>query len=148
MELQIADIATNERKLLKGFKVLGIFPFYLSYIKTRTHIKLCRIKASLRLRIGKIQFSTKDFYDAKLQENVLPYIEDYCVTALCNERPFTWFFRMVLKRKLRQCGHYHILNLYMTIQSLDQPAFFLTYWKLITMKENILLKEETPSSEE
>jgi len=85
-----------------------------------------------------------DFYDSLLQEKVMPLVNHYCVIALTNNRGFRWFFKLILKRKIKQCGHYHILNLYFTIHKLNEPAFFLTYWKLIKQKDNTLLKEERP----
>lgn len=146
MKLQIADIATDEKKKLHGFKILGIFPFYLRYIKTGTHIQLCRIKEQIH-QSSPDEPKISDFNDSKLQEKVIPLVISYCVTALANNRAFTWFFKFLLKRKVSNCGHFHILNLYLTIQKLNEPAFFFTYWKLIKMKENMLLKEEKPSLE-
>ncbi len=147
MKLEIADIATDEKKRLRGFKILGVFPFYLRYIKTGTHIQLCKIKELIH-QISPDEPNTADFNDSKLQEKINPLITTYCVTALANNRPFTWFYRILLRRKLKQCGHFHILNLYLTIHKLDNPGFFFGYWKLIKMKENTLLKEQKPSLEE
>lgn len=145
LSLQLADIATNEKKLLKGFKVLGVFPFYLRYIRTDTHIQLCKIKEQLRQH-KKEQLELSDFYDSEFQENIVPLINNYCVTALVNNRRFSKVFRYLLGRKIKACGHYHILNLYLTIAKLNEPAFFFSYWKLMTMAENTLLKEAEQSS--
>ena len=144
MKLEIADIATDEKKRLRGFKVLGVFPFYLRYIRTGTHIQLCKIKEQIKL-IAPDEPKISDFNDFKLQKKILPLVNTYCITALANNRAFTWFFKLLLKRKIATCGHFHILNLYLTIQKLNEPAFFFSYWKLIKMNENTLLKEEKPS---
>ena len=140
MKLQIADIATNERKKLEGFKVFGVFPFYLRVIKTGTHIRLCRIKEQIQ-QISESDPKNSDFYDSKLQEKLIPLINKYCVTALVNNRFAGWFFRIVLNSKIKNCGHSHILNLYMTIMKLDEPAFFLTYWNWINQVDHTLLRE-------
>lgn len=139
MKLEIADIAINEKHKLNGFRVLGIFPFYLKYIRTDTHIELSKIKEQIQ-QITK-EPKTNDFYDSKIQEKATPLINKYCVVALVNRRMFGWFFRFLLNRKIKACSHQHILNLYSTILSLDQPAFFLSYWKNLNQKDNTLLSE-------
>jgi len=144
MELELgelANVATNEKKLLKGFRVLGVFPFYLRYIRTDTHIQLCRIREKIhRIYDGEIQI--ENFYDSELQAKLVPLINEYCCTALVNNRTLAFLYRFLISNKLKTCGHYHILNLYITIIRLNEPAFFLSYWKLIRMKsENIRLKE-------
>jgi len=144
MQLEIADIATNEKKRLSGFKVLGVFPFYLRYINVGTHIQLCKIREQIN-RIAKEDPKLSDFYNADLQEQIVPFLIEYCLTALINRRSFSWFFRYFLRRKLEKCGHYHILNLYITIHKLDEPAFFLSYWNLMKQTDNTLLKAEKPS---
>ena len=144
MKLEIANIATDEKKKLQGFKVLGVFPFYLRYIRTGTHVQLCRIKEEIAL-LTKEDPKVSDFHDSKLQEKLVPLVNDYCVTALANNRGFTWLFRLLLMYKIKKCSHYHILNLYFTISKLNEPAFFLTYWKLILQKDSTLLKEAEPS---
>jgi hypothetical protein len=143
MRSEIADIATNEAKLLKGFKVLGVFPFYLKYIRVSTHVKLCKIREKISVYKG--TGKEEDFYNADLQAKIMPLVQDYCLTALLNDRPFKFLFRRFLNKKLNQCGHYHIFSLFLTIQKLDEPAFFLAYWNLITRKDNTLLKADEPS---
>jgi hypothetical protein len=140
MQLEIADIATNEKKKLQGFKVGGIFPFYLKYIRTGVHIKLCKIQEQIH-RISPNEPTINDFYNSEIQEKAIPLINKYCVTALVNDRPFAWFFRKLLYMKIKTCGHFHILNLYVTIRKLNEPAFFLSYWQLIKQTDNTLLKE-------
>lgn len=143
MKLELADISTNESHKLNGFKVFGIFPFYLKYIRTDTHIKLSKIKEQIR----EIQNEPKesDFENSEIQEKAIPLINDYCVTGLLNNRLLSPFLRIFLKSKIKKCSHLHILNLYVTIQKLDNPAFFFSYWKLILQKDNTLLSEEKQS---
>jgi hypothetical protein len=145
MELQLAGIATNEKMKLDGFKVLGVFPFYLRFINTGTHIRLCAIKDKILTELGEVEPRISDFENTDLQKRVIPLINEFIVTALVNDRMFSWAFRALLNRKIKKCGHYHILNLYTTIVKLDEPAFFLTYWRWMTKKENTLLREVKPS---
>lgn len=139
MQLELANIATDEKKRLQGFRVLGIFPFYLRFISTGTHITLCGIKTRIQSLTDEPKIS--DFNDLELQTKLVPLLNDYIVTALVNKRKFGWFFRWVLMNKIKRCGHFHILNLYATIQKFNEPAFFLSYWKSINQKDNTLLKE-------
>jgi hypothetical protein len=144
MKIELADIATNEKRKLNGFRVLGVFPFYLKYITTGTHIKLCKIREQIQSIVdGDPEIN--DFYDYKIQSKSVPLINEYVVTALVNSRWAGWIYKFFLKRKLKRCGQSHILNLFITIQQLDEPAFFFSYWKLINQKDHTLLKEVKPS---
>lgn len=145
MELDLANIAINEKKRLKGFKVVRIFPYYLRYITTGTHIQLCAIKAEILLLTKGKEPSRDDFYNPELQASIMPLINKYIVVGLVNRRPCKWFFQFLLNKKIKRCGHNHILNLFLTLHKLNEPAFFLSYWNLITQVDNTLLKEQTPS---
>ncbi len=146
MKLELADLVTNEKSKLNGFKVLGVFPFYLRYIRADVHIRLCAIKEMMSvLKDGEPESS--DFYDSKLQSELIPLLNQYIVTALINKRFMGWFIKILLCRKVEGCGHTHLMNLYLTIRKLDDPAFFLIYWKLIKMPDSTLLKEVEPSLE-
>ena len=141
MQQELADITTNEATLLKGFKVLGVFPFYLKYIKVSTHIKLCKIKDQI-LKQSPEKMEVQDFFSAGIQAKIMPLVLQYCLIGLLNDRAGKWLFYWFVKRRLNQCGHYHILNIFLMLQKLNEPAFFLTYWTLIKKMDNILLKEE------
>lgn len=139
MKEDLADITINEKHELKGFKVLGVFPFYLTYIRTDTHIQLSKLRS-------KIQEITKepkinDFYDPEIQQKALPLINEYILLALLNNRKLSWFFRFPLMQKIKSCSHKQLLGLYLTIQKMDEPAFFLAYWKLLNLKDNTILSE-------
>lgn len=139
MELQLADISTNEKHKLNGFKVLGIFPFYLKFIRTDTHIQLARIRAEIQKITKEPKIS--DFQNIDIQSKAIPLINEYCVKALLNNRNYGWFLRIFILRKIKGCSHKHIENLYVTIHKLDEPAFFLSYWKDLNRKDNTLLSE-------
>lgn len=141
MKLQLADIATNEKRKLHGFKVLGIFPYHLTYITTKTHIRLCRIQEEIQQITKGENLTNGDFYDHKIQKVAVPLINNYIVTGLLNDRSFSFIFKPFLQRKIAKCGHRHILNLYATISELEDPAFFLGYWKLLNRKDGTILKE-------
>ena len=141
MKIELANIVTGEKSLLKGFKVLGLLPFYLTYINVKTHVRLCKIKAQIQA-LTKNPPTPQDFYDVGIQEKLQPLIVEYCTTALLNDREFSFFIRFFLVRKLNKCGHSHIWNLFFTIQKFDEPAFFLSYWNALLKVDNTLIKEE------
>jgi hypothetical protein len=145
MKEQLANIVLNEKHLLQGFKVGGVFPFYLKYIRTDTHIELCKIREQINAAAEGTAPTVADFYNPKLQEQVSPLILDYCKIALLNNRRFKTIIGWFLERKLKTCGQNHILNLYVTIQKLNEPAFFLAYWNLIRQNQSTLLKEDAQS---
>lgn len=140
-KLELADIATNEKKLLRGFKVLGVFPFYLRYITTRTHVQLCKIQEQIA-HVAPEKVTNLEYNDYKLMSELTPFLIEYALIGLLNSRNFSFFLRPLLKQKLKKCGHYHLLNLYMTIYNFDNPTFFLSYWPLIRQKKSTLLKED------
>ena len=145
---QLANIAADESHVLNGFKVLGCIPFHLKYITVRTHIILCKIRSRLQqLKEGEEEIKSNDFYDADLQQKILPLVEEYCMTGLLNNRKLSFLFIPFLRAKLRRCSHSQIWNIYMTIFKLNEPAFFLSYWKLIMTVDNTLLKEAEQSSD-
>lgn len=146
MKQDIANVVTKARLRLNGFKVLGAFPFHLSYITTNTHIKLCAIREQIRLASPE-QPKADDFYNAKLMAALKPLVEDYCVTALLNSRVLSFLMKPFLKYKISRCGHQHLWNVYMTVYKLNEPAFFLSYWNQMIQVDNTLLKEVTTSLE-
>lgn len=144
MKLELADIATNESQKLSGFKVLGVIPFHLKYITTRTHIRLCKIRAQIQELKKDSEPMVDDFNNPELQEKIMPLMYEYCVVGLLNDRAFKTLLRPFLMAKIKRCSHKQIWNLYFTIAKLNEPAFFLSWWKMMMMKDNTLLKEATP----
>lgn len=144
MKQQLADIVTNEKYRLNGFKVLGVFPFHLRYIRTDTHIQLCKIRDKME-KITDEEPSLSHFYDVEVQEQMLPLMIDYCLTGLLNNRRGGIFLKWFLRKKIERCSHSHLFNIFIHIQKLNEPAFFLTYWKLLKQPTNTLLREEKQS---
>lgn len=140
MKEELAHIAIDKKQRISGFKVLGVFPFYLKYIRVDTHIELCVIKESINALTEK-EPDIVDFWDAKLMREATPLLIQYCLTALLNNRRFSRLYTPILLRKLKACSHYHLFTLYNVIFSLNEPAFFLAYWKPLRTVESTILKE-------
>ena len=140
MKEKIAAAATDKKELLQGFKILGLFPFYVKLVSVKTHVKLCVIKEKIQ-DLKKDKPKNSDFYNAELQSKLIPLINKYIATALINSRPLGFLFKPFMKHKINECSHSEILHLYKKILELDEPAFFLAYWKHLMTQDHTLLKE-------
>jgi hypothetical protein len=148
MKEQLADIILNEKHELRGFKVGGLIPFFLTPIRVSTHIALCKTQTQIRAGIGNRDGKLEDFYNLDIMKKATPLILRYCEIGLLNNRPFSFVLQFLLRRKLRSCSHKQLFNLFMTIHKLNEPAFFLAYWTQLTKKEHTISKEEKQSSVE
>ena len=144
MKKSLVDIISDKKFELKGFKVFGFIPVYLSFIQTRTHIKLCGIRDEIE-KLSEGEPKVEDFYDKELQKKFVPLLVEYLVIALINESKFLSIFKRALRKKLSKCGYAHLMNLFLAIQQKNEPAFFFTCWKLMKTKDNTLLREEKQS---
>jgi len=140
---RLSDIATDTKEELKGFKVLGIFPFYLNYIRTKTQIKLCGIKDKIQKIQGNKEADINDFYNYELRLKTEPLLNDYITVALINSRLFGFILKPILKIKVKECSHRQKFLLYSKILELSDPSFFLGYWKNLMIKDHTILKEES-----
>lgn len=157
MELQLADIATNEKHLLKGFKVLGVFPFYLNYIRVDTQIQLSKIQTQIE-KVSEKKASIDDFSNSEIQEKFVPLFKNFCLTGLINfkdrdrenrqeysrisEWAFNKFVVKKLTKKINECGYKQLYSLYAMIRKLNDPSFFLACWSDLKRKENTKLSVE------
>lgn len=154
MKLELANIATNEKHKLKGFKTLGLFPFFLSYIRVDTQIQLSAIQNDIE-KISNKEPSIDDFNNLEIQSKFVPLFKKYCLTALVNRRNENlkgvkkWIFdKFILSKlisKIDECGYKQLFSLYSMIRQLNEPAFFLACWKDLKRKETVILSEEKQS---
>lgn len=154
MKLELADIATNEKHKLKGFKTLGLFPFFLSYIRVDTQIQLAAIQNEIE-KISEKEASIDDFNNVEIQTKFAPLFKKYCLTGLINRRNedlkviYKWLYNKFIYKKIESkindCGHKQLFSLYSTIRQLNEPAFFLACWKDLKRKETVILSEEKQS---
>lgn len=142
---QIASLALEESQLLEGFKVGGLIPFRLSYIRVSTHIKLCVLREQIKKIVtgGEME----DFLNPEIQAKLTPVLFNYIVTGLLNDRKFGWLLRPFLRAKVKGLSYAHLCGLYMGIQKMGEPAFFLVICKGMTATPNTILREVEPSSD-
>lgn len=138
---KLSDIATDTKEKLNGFKVLGIFPFYLNYIRTKTQIKLCGIKDKIQKIQGDKKPDINDFYNYDLRKKTEPLLNEYITTALLNSRFLGFILKPILKLKVKECSHRQKFLLYSKILELSDSSFFLGYWNHLMIKDHTILKE-------
>ena len=127
MKLELANISTNEKHKLKGFKTLGLFPFFLGYIRVDTQIQLSAIQNDIE-KISKKEASIEDFNNLEIQSKFVPLFKKYCLTALVNRRneklnSFNkWLFNKFILSKLIKNNRFKFGN---TIK--EQPMSLLSF---------------------
>lgn len=145
MKLELSVLASDKAIRLRGFRIAGVFPLHLKYMRMRTHIDLCGIQAQIQALKSTEDKSTEldAFYNQQIQEALYPLICEYIAVALCNSRFFlVTFVKWFLLRRIKQCGYIHIYSLYSIIIKLDDPSFFLDVWTHLQRSENTLLRED------
>lgn len=139
---KIAIIANNEGEQLYGFKILGVFPFYLKHIKNTTHIKICELRDEMQEIKGNNKASINDFYNTELMKKTLPLINKLITKALINKRLLGFILYPFIKRKVDECSNEQKKDLYKKILELSDASFFLSYYQDMITKDYTLLKEE------
>ena len=140
IEEKLGNIAVNNKSLLNGFKILGVFPFYLNYIRVDTNIDIALLKIKLRKIKGEETPTIDDFYDPILLQKIKPIIDELITVALINNRFLGFLLKPFVKLKVRQCSHRQIFLLYKKIVELSDGGFFLTYWIEMMKKSHVILK--------
>lgn len=154
MELELGNIATDEKHKLTGFKILGLFSFFLNYIRVDTQIQLSAIQNEIE-QITDKEASIDDFNNHEIQSKFVPLFKKYCITGLINRRDNKlgrikkWFFDKFITSKIEskidECGYKQLFSLYSMIRNLNEPAFFLACWKDLKRKDHTILSGEKPS---
>lgn len=139
---KLADIANDKKELLNGFKVLGIFPFYLKHIRTSTQIEICRLRDKIQEIKSEGEVTLNDFYDTKIMTKTKPLIDKLITVALVNQRKFGWLLYPFVKAKVKECDHQQINSLYIMIVKLSDASFFLGYYHHMMTKDHMILKED------
>ena len=138
---KIATITKDKKELLSGFKVLGMFPFYVKYLRGETKIDLSLIQAKIRAANG-----GGDVYEDTLIDNaklkyIIPLIEEYLTIGLINSRFLGKLFKFFIKQKVKSCSEEQKSGLYVMLYKLQDASFFLSYFRHLVQKEHTILKE-------
>lgn len=139
---KIASIANDDKELLNGFKIFGVFPFYLKHIRTGVQIEICSIRDEIQEIKGNREVSLNDFYNTDLMKNTKPLIDKLIAKALINKRVFGWFLYPFILKKVKECNFKQINGLYKKIVELSDATFFLGCYHHLTLKDHTILKED------
>lgn len=144
---KVANIFTDKKEKLIGFKIMGVFPFYLSFIRLPVHIELCLLQEKIQaLKGDEVEASMNDFYDAELLKKITPLLYEYCTIGLINNRVIGFLLYPFIKRKVAQCSIRQVHGMYRKIKELSDPAFFFDIWMHLMKKNHIILKTDTALS--
>jgi hypothetical protein len=145
MKQKLSKIVLEKKEKLYGFKILGVFPFYLKYITLATQIELCAIQDKIiQLKKGE-KASIDDFYNHDLMLQSKDLIFEFCTVGLINDRFLGSILRPLIELKIKKCGHRHIHSIYAKLFELRDPSFFLDYWTHLQRSDSTILKEEKQS---
>ena len=139
---ELASLATNGIEDVVGFKIGGIIPLSIRYIRTNVHIQLCAIKAEIRALTGDAECTLPQFYDEELQKKYLPLLLKYLEIGLLNDRSCSWIVRPFLSRHLRKLSYYELFFKYFQLASKDDPAYFFVVWTSLHRMDNTISKVE------
>ena len=140
---KMAAIALKKGEELEGFKILGIFPFYVKHLSMTTQIKICEIRDILQeLRDSEGDVTLNDFYNTKQLKKALPYIHKLITKGLINSKWYNYFLYPFLLSKVKNCSNIDLKLLYEKLLEKADPSFFLSCYHHMTTKDHTVLKED------
>lgn len=123
VEKEVVNLITDNYDELTGFKIFGIFKFYLNDLKVKTVTELCGI----RLEIQKVQKELnieEDILDPINMKKVIPLYVEYCLVGLINGRTYLYPIKYFLKRKIENLSWTNIYNIYAKLFQKTNVGFF------------------------
>lgn len=123
VEKEVINLIVDNFDELRGFKIFGLFPFYLNDLKVKTVAELCGI----RLEIQKVQKELKteeDILDPINMQKVIPLYVEYCLVGLINGRTYLYPIKYFLKRKIENLSWTNIYNIYAKLFQKTNVGFF------------------------
>lgn len=139
---KLGHIANNEAGKLEGFKVLGMFPFYLKHLRNDVMIDCLIIKDKIQDIKGSDETTMNDVFDSLFMKQIQPLVYEYVTIGLINKSIIGRIFKPFIKAKVKSCSNKQLHNLYAVIQKLSDYAFFLDILNHLNQKDHVILKEE------
>jgi hypothetical protein len=139
---KIAHISNDVAGKIEGFKVLGVIPFYLKYIRIPVMVELSVILDRIKEIKGDSDVTIDDIFNSKLMVEIMPLMFEYVTVGLVNKTFLGKLFKPLIKRKVKQCSAEQLRNLYIVIQNLANYAFFFDMYKHMTIKTHVVLRED------
>lgn len=139
---KIAHISNDVVGKIEGFKVLGVIPFYLKYIRIPVMVELAIILDKIKELKGDSEVTIDDIFDSKLMSKTMPLMFEYVTVGLVNNTFLGKLFKPFIKRKVKECSAEQLRSLYIVIQNLSNYAFFFDMYKHMTIKTHVVLRED------
>ena len=142
IDAELASLATKGEERIVAFKIGGIIPLSLRYLRVDVHIELCAIKSQINALTPEGTDHASRFYDATFQRQYYPLLLRYLEIGLLNNRSLSWLIRPFLKRHLKSLSYYEILFKYFQLASKDDPAYFFVVWTALHRLDITISKVE------
>ena len=123
VEKEVVNLIVDNDDELYGFKIFGIFKFYLNDLKVKTVAELCGIRQQIQETQKKLTL-VEDMLDASNMQNVIPLYIDYCLVGLLNNRKYLYILKPFLKKKLENLSWSNIYNIYAKLFEKTNIRFF------------------------
>jgi len=142
LDAELAALSTKGAERIVGFKIGGLFPLSLNFIRVDTHIQLCAIKSQIHALTPEDANPLEQFHNPDFQSKYAPLLLKYLEIGLLNNRRFGWLMRPFLRRHLSRLSYFEILFKYFQIVQKDDPAYFFVVWTSLRRTDNTLSKAE------
>ena len=142
LDAELASLATKGEERIVGFKIGGLFPLSLRFIRVDVHIQLCAIKSQIHALTPEDVNPLEQFHNPEFQSKYVPLLLKYLEIGLLNGRYISWLIRPLLRHHLSRLSYYEILFKYFQIVQKDDPAYFFVVWTSLRRTDNTLSKAE------
>ena len=123
IEKEVVNLITDNYDELRGFKIFGLFPFYLNDLKVKVVVELCGIRQEIQ-KVQKELNIEEDILDPINMKKVIPLYVEYCLVGLLNDRKYLYPIKPFLKRKIENLSWSNIYNIYAKLFQKTNVGFF------------------------
>lgn len=122
-EKEVVNLIVDSNDELHGFKIFGLFKFYLNDLKVKVVAELCGIRQEIQ-NIQKDLKTDEDVLDPINMNKVIPLYIDYCLIGLINDRKYLYPIKPFLRKKLENLSWLNIYNIYEKLFQKSNLYFF------------------------
>ena len=123
VEKEVVNLIVDNFDELRGFKIFGLFPFYLNDLKVKVVAELCGIRQEIQ-KIQKELNTEEDILDPINMKKVIPLYAEYCTIGLLNDRKYLYPIKPFLRRKIENLSWSNIYNIYDKLFHKTNVGFF------------------------
>ena len=123
VEKEVVNLIVDNFDELRGFKIFGLFPFYLNDLKVKVVVELCGIRQEIQ-KVQKELNIEEDMLDPINMKKVIPLYVKYCLVGLLNDRKYLYPIKPFLRRKIENLSWSNIYNIYDKLFHKTNVGFF------------------------